>query len=392
MAPQSTPPLDLTKIPLVPNPSGAPPNFDDPPTLIDSAFGTGVALIVVGGIFLSLRMGTNIKLSRNLGLDDFLCTFAYAGGIAYWVLNLLNSKAGLARHPWDIPLSTFKIAVMQRQTAILFVIAPTLWAAKSAVLALYIRVFGSVAWLRRTAWIWIVFMALFYGMNIVAAGVYCIPRKGEVWGGASFARCNDSAWLHVVVGVFSAVADLVILTMPFPIVLKLHVSPLKKLTLGLVFGTGIILVVMSIVSLWLRVIIFKGVDTTWNATLLEIVSIFEIFGTMVVSCAPAMSAFWLNIFTKSVLWSALKSSSMFSYLRSRILPLKQTSQERPSFVHTYLTRSSKRSQPETESPNDSKHILQKRSYEVLEEESPQNINPLHSTARQNNLELAEWTN
>jgi hypothetical protein len=107
------------------------------------------------------------------------------------------------------------------------------------VLALYIRVFGSVVWLRRTAWTWIVFMALFYGMNIIAAGLYCIPRKGELWGGASFERCNESAWLHVVVGVFSAAADMIILTIPFPIVLKLRVSLVKRITLALVFGTGI---------------------------------------------------------------------------------------------------------------------------------------------------------
>ncbi|KAH9862060.1 hypothetical protein IAQ61_010262, partial [Plenodomus lingam] len=367
----STPPIDLTKIPLLPNPSDAPPNFDDPPTLTNSDFGTGVALIVVSGILLTLRIGTNRKLSNKCGLDDFLCIFAYAGGIAYWVLNLLNGEAGLARHAWDIPLSTLTVAVTQRLTAIFFVLPPSLWAAKAAVLALYIRVFGSVTWLRRTAWIWIVFMALFYGMSIFVTGFYCIPRKGGMWGGALFVRCQESVWLHVVVGVFSAVADLVILIMPFPIVLKLHVSPLKKLTLGLVFGTGIMqvsLVVMSIISLWLRIIVFKGVDTTWNATLLEIVSSAEIFGTIAVSCAPAMSAFWLNIFIKSALWSKLKSSSMFSYLRSWILPLKQRSQERPSFVRTYLARSSKRSQPETESAHDAKHILRKRSYEVLEEE------------------------
>jgi len=119
------------------------------------------------------------------------------------------------------------------------IIAPTLWAAKAAILALYIRVFGSVSWLRWTAYFWIVFMALFYGMNIVAAGVYCIPRKGEAWGGSSFARCSSSAWLHVVVGVFSCVADLFILILPFPIVMRLRVTLVKKVSLGVLFGAGI---------------------------------------------------------------------------------------------------------------------------------------------------------
>ena len=155
------------------------------------------------------------------------------------MLMITDSEDGLARHTWDMPMSTFTITVMRRQTAILFVVAPTLWASKAAILALYIRIFGTVTWLRRTCWVWIILMALFYGLNIVAAGAYCVPRTGEVWGGTSFARCSSSAWLYVVVGAFSVLADLVILLLPFPIVLRLHISLVKKCTIGLVFGTGI---------------------------------------------------------------------------------------------------------------------------------------------------------
>jgi hypothetical protein len=185
-----------------------------------------------------------------------LAVFAFAGGIAYWVLNLISesnhryvgavrclqrvdSNNGLARHTWDLPMSTFTIPVMQRQTAIMFVIAPTLWASKAAILALYIRIFGSVVWLRRTSWIGIVCMAVFYSLNIVAAGVYCLPKMGEMWGPGVFARCAKSTWIHVVVGVFSCIADLVILVLPFPVLMRLRVSPIKKITLGLVFGTGV---------------------------------------------------------------------------------------------------------------------------------------------------------
>lgn len=133
-------------------------------------------------------------------------------------------------------LTTFFI---KSQVALMFLIAFTQWAAKSAILALYIRVFGSIAWLRRTAYAWIVFMALFYSMNIVVAGVYCIPRKGETWGGASFARCATNTWPHIVVGVFQCLADLLILILPFPIIAKLHIKRSRKITLGVVFGTGI---------------------------------------------------------------------------------------------------------------------------------------------------------
>jgi hypothetical protein len=65
--------MDLSQIPLAPNPSGAPPNFIDLPTLLDSVIGTGVALIVVASVFLAFRLVTNLKLAKRVCLDDSKC-------------------------------------------------------------------------------------------------------------------------------------------------------------------------------------------------------------------------------------------------------------------------------------------------------------------------------
>ncbi|KAF2819133.1 hypothetical protein CC86DRAFT_335890 [Ophiobolus disseminans] len=325
------PDMDLSKIPIMANPSGEGPNFANGPSMYPAMLESGIALIVVGGFFLILRLATNLKVARKIGLDDLLCVFAFAGGAGYWALNLSISKQGATKHAWDVPLSFMSSSMAKMQLAILILIAPTMWAAKSAILALYIRVFGSITWLRRTAYAWIVFMALFYSMNVVVGGVYCIPRKGEVWGGASFARCATNNWPHVVVGVFSCLADLLILILPFPIVARLHVDRRRKIALGVVFGTGIILVGLSGVSLYFRVLVYRGIDPTWNAALLAILTVAEIFGTVVVSCAPAISSFWHKILTQSNLWSEIKSSSIFSSLKSRFSEQSSVN-SKPSFV------------------------------------------------------------
>lgn len=74
-----------------------------------------------------------------------------------------------------------------------------------------------------------------------------------------------------------------------------------------------------------------------DMSLIQVNSVIELYGTIAVSCAPAMSAFWLNIFTKTTIWSKLKSSVVFSYIRSRTSSSRQTSQEKPSFVATVPT-------------------------------------------------------
>jgi hypothetical protein len=71
MAAALPPGMDLSKIPLMPNPSGAPPNFVNPPDLMGAVLGVGIALMVLSGILLIFRLVTNYKISR-ITFDD--CT------------------------------------------------------------------------------------------------------------------------------------------------------------------------------------------------------------------------------------------------------------------------------------------------------------------------------
>lgn len=68
------PGMDLSKIPLMPNPSGAPPDFLSGPTLYEELLSSGITLLVIGSSFLIFRLATNLKISKRLGLDD--CEFA----------------------------------------------------------------------------------------------------------------------------------------------------------------------------------------------------------------------------------------------------------------------------------------------------------------------------
>lgn len=70
------PGVDPSTIPLMLNPSGALPDFKNGPSLLDAELETGVALVVIAGIFLILRIATNLKVTRKLCLDDSKCIYA----------------------------------------------------------------------------------------------------------------------------------------------------------------------------------------------------------------------------------------------------------------------------------------------------------------------------
>lgn len=59
----------------------------------------------------------------------------------------------------------------------------------------------------------------------------------------------------------------------------------------------------------------------------------EVFGTVIVSCAPAMSTFWNKILAESTLWSKTRSTRVFLFLKPRFAG-RANAEDMPSFVHS----------------------------------------------------------
>lgn len=70
MAAAIPPGADLSKIPLAPNPDGSPPNLVNPPSQSDLPLAVGLPLALISFCFVLLRLATNFKHVRKLGLDD----------------------------------------------------------------------------------------------------------------------------------------------------------------------------------------------------------------------------------------------------------------------------------------------------------------------------------
>lgn len=70
MTSQLLPGADLTKTPLLPNPNGSPPNFDDPPSLKAATYSVTLIVITLSLALLALRLRTNLKIHKKLATDD----------------------------------------------------------------------------------------------------------------------------------------------------------------------------------------------------------------------------------------------------------------------------------------------------------------------------------
>ena len=91
------PGLDLSKIPLASNPSGAPPNFEHGASLRPVVLGVDIAMVVISGLFVGIRTWVNCRQLSKVMLDDGMsCTsahaasanrdeyFASSGGSCFW--------------------------------------------------------------------------------------------------------------------------------------------------------------------------------------------------------------------------------------------------------------------------------------------------------------------
>ncbi|KAL8906166.1 MAG: hypothetical protein Q9207_002199 [Kuettlingeria erythrocarpa] len=268
------PGTDLSHIPLAPNPDGTPPNFASPENQ--------AALVLAAG----MPFATIIRKT--------------------------------ARHIYDIPLSFIDESYVQRQFAINFIVGPTLWSSKAAILALYLRLFGRKVWLRYTAYAILVLTFLSYWANSPLAGAFCAPHHGDAWDLRVLQKCERLSVMGPIHGVVGLAADLLILVLPLPVIYSLHLPRPKKIGLFMVFLTGAFAVVASSVSMYYRVKIYTGADPFWDGPNILATVVLEGYITILVSCAPAISAFWVNTLTRTAFYCSLRSVLKLSWSSLRM--------------------------------------------------------------------------
>lgn len=129
--------IDLSKTPGAPNPSGGEPDFVDPPSLAPAVTGVGATMIILGAIFVTARIYSNLYAARKIGWDDCkkpdhislrttswliidfcviatILTIGYTCVVISGISGTLSEASSyvdlvidneIARHGWDIPLS-----------------------------------------------------------------------------------------------------------------------------------------------------------------------------------------------------------------------------------------------------------------------------------------------
>ncbi len=89
---------DLSKTPLAINPSGIPPNFDDPPSLAGTLCAVGATLLFLSAIFVVIRLATNYRVIGKLGIADCESRFQLEIAPVHSWLNKVNRFLSFCIH------------------------------------------------------------------------------------------------------------------------------------------------------------------------------------------------------------------------------------------------------------------------------------------------------
>jgi hypothetical protein len=258
---------ELTPISLRPN--GLPPDFENIGMKIIMR-GAGYPCLLLSLAFLIMRLCAHRKLKDGTKrpLDDYLCIVA-------WIFTAGNSvtilaQVGAYKHSYDMRITDLKPSYFRRMAASCVLYGPSMFFAKASIFAMYIRIFGSVTWVRRTCWTAIVLFGIGYWSVVPTCGVSFFPYLSSSfdkgWDVDLEKLTRESMVIPgLVVGTCNLATDLVALAIPIPVILGLRMNWKRKLGYCAIFTTGIVGIVVSIFGLISRVNLIGPLrnDGTW---------------------------------------------------------------------------------------------------------------------------------
>lgn len=127
---------------------------------------------------------------------------------------------------------------MQKGAAEQILAGPMFWTSKAAILLLYIRLFGTMRWVRNVSYALLAFTFCFTMYNTVISFIWCFPSVGEPWGPAVSKKCFKATPNAIALGVIGLVTDIIMFALPFPILGKLQLGRQRRIALIVVFSVG----------------------------------------------------------------------------------------------------------------------------------------------------------
>ncbi|QSZ29966.1 hypothetical protein DSL72_004484 [Monilinia vaccinii-corymbosi] len=285
----------LSQISTLAPPPGVTPNFINP-------VNTRTLLIVFAsiGIFMilacaAIRLWVKIKLlprPMKWAWSDMTFIVALLATLVTFS-NMIVTVTGTGQfgiHQWDVPLSKMLSTHSLASIAIGSLMSPLSTSLiKITIFLTYIELFSSLTWVRRTCYIGIAITFAFYATVVVLTILWAFPLSVYLVPDDAI----RSEKLSVPAGIVGLLTDIYLFLVPLIAVSSLkNMTIHKKIGIVMIFGTGFLAIISSILSIVWRAKINNGLDHNWDMVPLSIVIVTEqVFG-IIIACTPHIAKFF----------------------------------------------------------------------------------------------------
>ncbi|KAF7187451.1 Satratoxin biosynthesis SC1 cluster protein 4 [Pseudocercospora fuligena] len=236
---------------------------------------------------LHMRWGSAVFFS-DLWWDDFVITLAIAVDLPFMILSVRCKHRKAGQDIWTIKQSHLTPILKILYFNELFYIFGLVFV-KVAILLTYLRFFSDVKF-RKVVFV-VIALNLINLIGFVFALMFqCTPVDYAWlrWDGTHKGTCVEFDKIAWPAAAINIVLDLMVIGLPFPQLWKMKMNKRKKLQVMIMFGTGLIITVLSILRLQSLVAYTDHNNFTWVFVTTGAWSKLELNAAILCACMPAI--------------------------------------------------------------------------------------------------------
>ncbi|KAK6592791.1 hypothetical protein H4I96_11389 [Botrytis cinerea] len=290
------PPSTLANFAAFLPPPGVTANWENPDSHREILILIPTIMMFFDGNMYNLTFTLTVLVAITLYVVVLLCT----QDLLFWLNSVTdfiiaatgNGTFGL--HNWDFSVARLISYRNLITTGLLPWLTPlTLGLVKVTIFLTYMEIFRSMKWMKMACLIGLTFTVVWYFSITIAQLCLAVPLGGEGWVKHLFTqRMIQQNLLSVPTAVVGLAIDCYLFILPIIALNKLKMTRRKKLGAGLIFATGFLAIVASILSVVYRVIHGdEHGDNTWWLVPIMAVTITETFIGFIIACAWHFSKF-----------------------------------------------------------------------------------------------------
>ncbi|RJE19067.1 hypothetical protein PHISCL_08592 [Aspergillus sclerotialis] len=246
-----------------------------------------IVFTVITTVVIGLRLWAVYITKKGLSLHDYWVLLAYFSTlimciVVWWAI--ANGLGARMAHltPYEIGVQ-FKLIVAVSMTWLVSTVS-----CKLSILALYTSLFRSDKRLRYMVWAVYVLIGCYFVAFLALFLTQCRPISYG-WNPVPDGSCRSLVTQEILSISLNIFLDTIIALLPMPTLWKLHVNTRKKITIGIMFGLGLVVVAIMAWRLEITLDPETNADFVYSLHIVGLVSFLELWLSMIVVSLPTMA-------------------------------------------------------------------------------------------------------